>query len=178
MLLITLTLSFLFLLFNLTINGPFISLHANEVMNLSKSKINLLFALGGFAAVIYSLWGGKIIDKWGSKKVLSFSALGVGIFALIWSISIPLYLIISLFSLLYVFYQSSYIAYAAFLADITHQKSRGLVIGFIGTCTGLIGSIGPYLGGYLKLQYGPLSPFFTALLFASITSLLLTKIKL
>lgn len=45
MLFIVLALSALFLLFNLTTDGPFISLYAKEVMNLDKFKINLLFAL-------------------------------------------------------------------------------------------------------------------------------------
>ncbi|OGD15008.1 hypothetical protein A2V47_02310 [Candidatus Atribacteria bacterium RBG_19FT_COMBO_35_14] len=177
MLLIILALSSLLLLFNLTVNGPFISLNAHEIMNLNKSKINLLFALGGFAAVIYSLWGGKIIEKWGSKKVLSYSASGLGVFIILWSLSSPLWLTIALFTVLYVFFQSCYIAYGSFLADITHRQSRGLVIGFIGTCTGLIGSIGPSLGGYLKFQFGPSSPFWAGLIFALITSLLLIKIK-
>jgi len=177
MLRIILALSSLFLLFNLTTHGPFISLYAKEVMNLDKSKINLLFALGGFAAVIYSLWGGKIIEKWGSKRVLSYSVSGLGIFIILWSLSSPLWLTIALFTVLYVFFQSCYIAYGSFLADITHRQSRGLVIGFIGTCTGLIGSIGPSLGGYLKFQFGPLSPFWAGLIFALITSLLLIKIK-
>jgi len=177
MLLIILALSSLFLLFNLTTHGPFISLYANEVMNLDKSKINLLFALGGFAAVIYSLWGGKIIDKWGSKKVLMYSASGLGISFILWSLSSPLWPAITLFAILYIFSQSCHIAYGSFLADITHRQSRGLVIGFIGTCTGLIGSIGPSLGGYLKFQFGPLSPFWAGLIFALITSLLLIKIK-
>jgi len=172
-----LALSSLFLLFNLTTHGPFISLYAKELMNFDKSKINLLFALGGFAAVIYSLWGGKIIDKWGSKKVLSYSASGLGIFIILWSLSYPLWLTVVLFTILYVFFQSCYIAYGLFLADMTHQQSRGLVIGFIGTCTGLIGSIGPSLGGYLKFQFGPASPFWAGLIFALITSLLLIKIK-
>ncbi|OFW54843.1 MAG: hypothetical protein A2163_00170 [Actinobacteria bacterium RBG_13_35_12] len=177
MLLIILALSSLLLLFNLTVNGPFISLNAHEIMNLNKSKINLLFASGGFAAVIYSLWGGKIIEKWGSKKVLSYSASGLGVFIILWSLSSPLWLTIALFTVLYVFFQSCYIAYGSFLADITHRQSRGLVIGFIGTCTGLIGSIGPSLGGYLKFQFGPSSPFWAGLIFALITSLLLIKIK-
>ena len=177
MLLIILALSSLFLLFNLATNGPFISLYANEVMNLEKSKINLLFALGGLAAVIYSLWGGKIIDKWGSKKVLLYSASGLGIFMILWSLSSPLWPAIGLFAILYIFSQSCHIAYGSFLADITHQQSRGLVIGFIGTCTGLIGSIGPSLGGYLKFQFGPSSPFWAGLIFAVTTSLLLVKVK-
>jgi len=177
MLYIVLALSSLFLLFNLSANGPFISLFAKEVMNLDKSKINLLFAVGGVAAVVYSLWGGKIIDKWGSKKVLSYSASGLGIFIILWSFSSPLWLAITLFTILYIFFQSCYIAYGSFLADITHRQSRGLVIGFIGTCTGLIGSIGPSLGGYLKFQFGPSSPFWTGLIFALITSLLLIKVK-
>jgi len=117
---IILALSSLFLLFNLTTNGPFISLYAKEVMNFDKSKINLLFALGGFAVVVYSLWGGKTIDKWGSKKVLSYSASGLGIFIILWSLSSPLWLTIALFTILYVFFQSCYIAYGSFLADITH----------------------------------------------------------
>jgi len=177
MLRIILALSSLFLLFNLTTHGPFISLYAKEVMNFDKSKINLLFALGGLAAVIYSLWGGKIINKWGSKKVLSYSVSGLGIFIILWSLSSPLWLNIALFTILHVFFQSCYIAYGSFLADITHQQSRGLVIGFIGTCTGLIGSIGPSLGGYLKLQFGSSSPFWAGLIFALLTSLLLVKIK-
>ena len=177
MLYIVLALSSLFLLFNLSANGPFISLFAKEVMNLDKSKINLLFAVGGVAAVVYSLWGGKIIDKWGSKKVLSYSASGLGIFIILWSFSSPLWLAIALFTILYIFFQSCYIAYGSLLADITHRQSRGLVIGFIGTCTGLIGSIGPSLGGYLKFQFGPSSPFWTGLIFALITSLLLIKVK-
>ncbi len=177
MFLIVLALSSLFLLFNLTIRGPFISLYANEVMNLDKSKINLLFALGGFAAVIYSLWGGKTVDKWGSKKMLLYSASGLGIFTILWSLSSPLLPAITLFAILYIFSQSCQIAYGSFLADITHQQSRGLVIGFIGTCTGLIGAIGPSLGGYLKFQFGPSSPFWAGLIFALITSLLLIKIK-
>ena len=177
MMLIILALSSLFLLLNLTTHGPFISLYANEVMNLDKSKINLLFALGGFAAVVYSLWGGKIIDKWGSKKLLLYSAPGLGIFLILWSLSSPLWPAIILFAILYIFSQSCHIAYGSFLADITHQQSRGLVIGFIGTCTGLIGSIGPSLGGYLKFQFGPSSPFWAGLIFALITSLLLIKIK-
>jgi len=177
MLLTILALSSLFLLFNLTTNGPFISLYANEVMNLDKSKINLLFALGGFAAVIYSLWGGKTIDKWGSKKMLIYSAPGLGMFLILWSLSSPLWPAIILFAILYIFSQSCHIAYGSFLADITHQQSRGLVIGFIGTCTGLIGSIGPSLGGYLKFQFGPSSPFWAGLIFALLTSLLLIKIK-
>jgi MFS family permease len=177
MLYIVLALSSLFLLFNLTTQGPFISLYAKEIINLNKSKINLLFALGGFAAVIYSLWGGKIIDKWGSKKILSYSASGLGIFLILWSLSSPLWLTIALFTILYIFFQSCYIAYGSLLADITHRQSRGLVIGFIGTCTGLIGSIGPSLGGYLKLQFGPSSPFWAGLIFAFITSLLLIEVK-
>lgn len=177
MMVTVLALSSLFLLFNLTANGPFISLYAKEVMNLDKSKINLLFALGGFAAVIYSLWGGKIIDKWGSNKVLLCSAPGLGIFTVLWSLSSPLWPTIALFTILYVFFQSCYIAYGSFLADITHQQSRGLVIGFIGTSTGLIGAIGPLLGGYLKSQFGPSSPFWAGLIFALLTSLLLTKVK-
>lgn len=177
MLLTVLALSSLFLLFNLTIRGPFVSLYANEVMNLDKSKINLLFALGGFAAVIYSLWGAKTIDKWGSKKMLIYSASGLGIFLIFWSLSSSLWSTIILFAILYIFSQSCQIAYGSFLADITHQQSRGLVIGFIGTCTGLIGSIGPSLGGYLKFQFGPASPFWAGLIFALITSLLLIKIK-
>jgi len=52
-----------------------------------------------------------------------------------------------------------------------------LVIGFIGTCTGLIGSIGPSLGGYLKFKFGPLLPFWAGLIFTLITFLLLTKVK-
>jgi len=107
---IILALSSLFLLLNLATQGPFISLYASEVMNLDKSKINLLFALGGLAAVIYSLWGGKIIDKWGSKKVLLYSSSGLGIFTILWSLSSPLWPAIILFAILLHFFSRAVIS--------------------------------------------------------------------
>jgi len=176
-LLIIAALSSLFLLFNLTTNGPFISLYAKEIMHFNKSKINLLFALGGFAAVIYSIWGGKIVGKWGSIITLSGSALGMGLFVILWSLSSSQFLTIFLFVILYIFFQSCYISYGALLADITHQQSRGLVIGFIGTTTGLIGSLGPSLGGYLRLYFNPASTFWAGFIFALATALILTMVK-
>lgn len=175
----TLILAFssLILLFNLTTQGPFISLYAQEIMKLDKSKINLLFALGGLSAVIYSLQGGKLTDNWGSRKVLIYSAPGLALSLIIWSSSLSFLFIIIFIMLTFIFSQSCRIAYDSYLANITHQSSRGLVIGFIGTCTGLIGSIGPSLGAYLKLQFGPQSPFWLGLIIALITSLLLVKIK-
>jgi len=170
-------LSSLLLLFNLTTNGPFASLFAYEVLHFDKSKINLLFALGGSAAVIYSIGGGKIIEKWGSKKMLSASAIGMGLFAVLWGLSATPFLHIFLFIILYVFFQSCYIAYGALLADITHRQSRGLVIGFIGTITGLIGSMGPSLGAYLRLYFSPISTFWAGLVFALATSLFLMQAK-
>ena len=177
MILIIIALSSLLLLFNLTTHGPFISLYVKEVMKQSKAYVNLLFASGGFAAVIFSLWGGKVIDRWGSKKVLSISTSALGIFIILWSLSTSLNLNILCFIIFYTLFQSCYIAYGAFLADITHQASRGLIIGFIGTTTGLIGSQGPVLGGYLKLHFTPSSPFWIGLIFALLTSILLTRVK-
>jgi len=176
-LLIIVALSSLFLLFNLTTNGPFISLFAKEIMHFTKSKINLLFALGGFSAVIFSIWGGKIIERWGSKNTLSYSALGMGIFALFWSFTKSQFNSFIFFIILYVFFQSCFIAYGALLADITHQQSRGLVIGFIGTVTGVIGSFGPSLGGYLRLHFNPISTFCAGLIFAFITYIALSSVR-
>jgi len=68
-------------------------------------------------------------------------------------------LIIIMIILVYIFSQSCRIAYNSFLSNITHYKSRGSVIGFIGASTGLIGSLSPLLEGYLKIQFGPRSPF-------------------
>jgi len=169
--------SSLILLFNLTTQGPFISLYSQEIMKLNKPQINLLFALGGLAAVIYSLQGGKITDNWGSRKVLIYSAPGLALSLIIWSSSSSFLFIIIFIMLTFIFSQSCHIAYDSYLTNITHQTSRGLVIGFIGTCTGLIGSIGPSLGGYLKLQFGPQSPFWLGLIIASTTSILLIKVK-
>ncbi len=168
----------LFMLNNLTIKGPFISLYAHEVLRLEKSKINLFFALGSFAAVTYSLLGGKIIDKIGNKKVLAFSVFGLGFFIFLWSYSPNFILIIILFSITYIFYQSCQIAYDSFVADITQEQSRGQFIGFIGTCNGVIGSLAPFVGGYLKNQFGMKTPFLAALLCALFSFLLLSFKKL
>jgi len=79
MLMIIIAFSFLAIFFNLTINGPFISLYAKDVMSLNKSKINLL------TAILFSILGGKIIDKLGGKKILMYSILGMVIAIILWS---------------------------------------------------------------------------------------------
>jgi len=177
MLTIILAFSSLVILYNLTTDGPFISLYANDIMKLDKSKINLLFSILGLTAVMYSIWGGKIVDKWGSKKILICSVIGLAISVILWSYTSTLLSIIVLIMLVSIFSQSCRIAYNSFLSDITHHESRGVVIGFIGTFTGLTGSIGPLLGGYLKIQFGPQSPFWAGLIFSIITLLLLAKVK-
>lgn len=174
---VILALSPIFILKNLTIRGPFISLFAHEVIGLEKPKINLFFALGGLAAVAFSLIGGKIIDKLDSKRVLLYSVLGLGLFIFLWSLSTSFLLIVFLFSISYIFYQSCQIAYDSYVADITQKQSRGFFLGFIATCNGLIGSSGPYLGGYLKNQFGAQTPFLVAPLFAIIAFFLINRIK-
>lgn len=171
-LIIILSLSSLLLVFNLTIQGPFMPLYAFEVMLIEKSYINLFFSLGGFVAMVYSIFGGSVIDMLDSREVLVYCVLGLGISILLWSFSTSLWLIILFFIISYIFSQSCQIAYDSFITMIAKRENRGLVIGFVGTGAGLISSLGPYLGGYLKTKFGEQSPFWAALIVALIASLI------
>lgn len=167
--------SFMFLVLTLTLNGPFLSLFQKEVLSFSSSKINFLFAIGGLFSAISCLFGGRFIDKYGSKPMLGVSIILHPLLIVLWVVSggvLPFFILSFLFS------QLIYMGYQVIITDIVSEKVRGRMIGICGAITGLISSMGPILGMQMKLKFGWSFPFYLSVVFGIVAFLLLLRVDL
>ena len=165
-----------YVVMGLTVHGPFITLHAADVMHFTDQQINSLFAVGGFWATIFSLIGGKIIQRVGSIRSLIVSVLGHAATLLPWALATSLLIGFPVFMVSWMLMQMGFVAYETMLSDVTTPRTRGTVVGMFGTVTGLVSAGTPALGAWLLRYMGALAPFWTAFLFAVLTAVLLVRV--
>ncbi len=161
--------SFMFLVFSLTSNGPFLTLFGNEVFNLSKKTINFYFAAGTYISAFSSLILADLPDRLGAKRILAVCIVLLPVFILLWSYTGKAIFFLTALP----FVHWSYITYQVVLTELSPPSKRGTGIGLYGTITGLVGSIGPVVGMNLKLTYGPRAPFYLALFLSSVSLIFL-----
>jgi MFS family permease len=152
----------LFIVFNLTSWGPFIALYAKDSIGLGKPDVNLLFFIGGTSAVIFSVPGGKVIDKLGGKIIFMVGAILFPLSFIPWLFTKNVISGGVFFGIAYLFSQSAYTAYRVLVAKIAPQKMRAKVIGIFGTITGGVGAFAPIIGILIQRSFGIKSPFFLA----------------
>ena len=138
--------------------GPYFAILARDAWGNNESEINLLFALGSAASFI-GIPLGQRADRWGMQRVVN---LGLSVFALTvaaWGIAptwqwglVPL--LLSFF-----FSEGAIIALLAMQAQITTRETRGSVMGFISTGSGVIGGLGPTIAAGLIAWGGNALPF-------------------
>lgn len=150
------------LTYNLTLWGPFPSLHAKDTWGLSKPQINRLFAIGGLAASAAGLLGGRLADHYGARDVLIASCLGHVLATLSWALAGTSPWGLALFVAANAGLKASIVAHDALLSQLT-PHSRGAIIGFFGTISGSIAALGPVLGACLSGTFDSAAPFWAAL---------------
>ncbi|MCR4406430.1 MAG: MFS transporter [Anaerolineae bacterium] len=160
----------------LTVHGPFITLHAADVMHFTDQQINSLFAVGGFWATISSLIGGKVIQRVGSTRALIVSVLGHTATLVSWALATGALTGLPIFTVSWMLMQMGFIAYETMLSDVTTPRTRGTMMGLFGTVTGLVSASAPTLGAWLLKYMGFIAPFWTAFLFAVLTAVLLARV--
>jgi len=163
----------LFLVFSFTIYGPFLTLYQREVFNLTKSKINLYFAIGGLLSAMVSLAGGKATDRFGAKSILATSVVTHPLLILLWVFTGNF----TFFILSFTFSQFCYISYFAMLSSLVGDRVRGRLIGLFGTITGIVSSVGPYVGMYAKLHVDIKAPFYLAMLLGVLALMVLRNVR-
>jgi MFS family permease len=147
----------------LTVHGPFVSLHAKDVVHLSEEQINWLFAAGSLGATLFSLAGGRLVDRFGGRLVLAASSAGHFATLVLWA-SAPILLAgLPVFVLSWVLMQISFIAYTTTLAQSASAETRARIVGLFGTVTGLISTAAPSIGVLLRQEWGSVAPFGAAL---------------
>jgi len=147
----------------LTVHGPFVSLHAKDVVHLSEAQINWLFAAGSLGATLLSLAGGRLVDRFGGRLVLAASSAGHFATLVLWASAPTLLAGLPVFVLSWVLMQISFIAYNTSLAQSTTTETRARVVGLFGTVTGIISTAAPSAGMLLRREWGSVAPFGAAL---------------
>jgi MFS family permease len=167
-------------LYNLTIWGPFLALHAKDWWGWNDAEINIAMAIGNLALAFTSIVAGKVIDQYGDALILKVSALIFPISMVVLVHSKPS---VPFWALLLISFASSQLAWIAYNTFITHQSPaeyRGSFLGIIGTVSGLLGSLSPGAGGFLRGKWGSFAPFWLALIcgIGLVVSVLLRKEEL
>ena len=162
---------FLALALTLTVYGPFIALYAKDIISLGESQINLMFALGGLAAIFLSLLGGRIIDRAGSRRVLMFCVLAFPSFLIGWTLTRSFLWSSSVYVVSYLLFHAANISYQIQLTSIGPPTHRSSLVGIFGSISGMISAAGPLLGSFLVSRAGAAMPFYVALAFSMLAFL-------
>jgi len=165
--------SLMLLCLSFTINGPFITLYQEEILGLNESEINLLFGMAGIPSAILCLAAGWLADRLGGKKITAASIVIHAASTFLWVYFGGSFLFLALS---FIFVQFFYVSYQTLISKITTEENRARFVGLFGTVSGLVSSIGPYVGMYVKLHSGYLATFQLCLLISIISSLLLSKL--
>lgn len=147
----------------LTLCGPFIPLHAEDVLGFDKPRINGLFAMSGFASMLTSLLSGYLVEHYGSHNILIMASLGHVVAMAAWAMMGSSTLGPSLFMAAAVGFQMIVVAYNVLLMQLTAGRSRGKLVGFFGAVTGIVSAITHIAGAYLRASFGSIAPFWAAL---------------
>jgi DHA1 family multidrug resistance protein-like MFS transporter len=151
-------------IYNWTLWGPFVSLHAEDALGLSKPQINNLFAIGGLACMVASLLGGHSASHFGGRNLLIAAGLGHVVTMVFWALAGTSPWGLALFVITNMGLQMAIIAYQTLLTQVTPRASRGAIVGLVGTVTGVMGGVAPTVGAYLRDGFGSPAPFWIALL--------------
>lgn len=166
--------SLMFFCLSLTINGPFLTLFQEENLGLKESKINMLYGFAEIPAAVLCLIAGLLTDKLGGKKIMTASIMIHTLSTFFWVFFLGnIFFLISSF----VFAQFFYVSYQEVISKITLRENRARFVGFFGTISGLVSSIGPYIGMYVKIKAGFAPIFQLCFILAAISSLFLSRIS-
>ncbi|WP_337969577.1 MFS transporter [Virgibacillus salexigens] len=142
---------------SMTMVLPFISLYIESMGNFSDSYVQnwsgWIFAITFVTAFIFSPIWGRIGDKYGRKKILIFSAAGIGISILLMGFATTVWQLFLLRLVMGV--ATGFIPMSqAFISTQTPKHIAGRVLGTLqtGSITGTL--MGPLLGGTLADAFG------------------------
>ncbi len=165
----------LYILFSITINGPFITLHM-KTFGLSERKINLLISFSTLFSLLVSILSAKLLRSEVLKKFFIIGILIHGLSTLLWVYIFPKTFNVVLLMISFGAVQMVFIAYNSIISSLSPESIRARTIGTIGTINGLVSSGGPYLGMLIKMHFGIQWTFFTGFLFGIVSSFFFRKV--
>ncbi len=143
--------SLFLLLQSLTIQGPFVALHAADSLGMDSQAVNLLFAAGGMGATVAALVGGGLADRVGGRLSSALALLLHAVLLAVWSSLGPAQ------GLSYVIFTASWIAiqvgivgFSAWYSAYAPPAVRGRVLGLVGAVATVASAAGPQIGMWLR----------------------------
>lgn len=145
--------------FSVYISAPFFSLYMIEDLKFPYLTFTLLTASSIFAKVIFMPFWGRLIDKYGSKKILSFTGYMMPLSPLLWLLSTKI-------SYLFLFQLYSGLMWAGFelaasnfIFDATTSSKRARCIAYYNVINGVMILAGTMFGAFLVSNAFYLPPF-------------------
>lgn len=165
----------------------FMSVYAHDVVMLSNTQIGLVTTVNSVLAMVLSLPGGLLSDRFGRKPLIVSTMLTTPIST--WAVTLVSigdpsfsflqYLMIQLINGIIVglgggggYGMTGGSAWQALVADVVPIEKRGTVNGILGTITGILSSPSSWLGGYIWATYTPQTPYQYELFFGLLAPLL------
>ncbi len=144
--------------------GPFLSLHASDVMGLSRPAINRLAAAGSAAGVLVTFVVGHIIARFGAARVLRLAIPALAAASLLWSWQRSVPTIFACYVLMYGVFEFMMISSEAFRVQAVPDEVRGRALGGMGMVNGLVTAPLVPVASALRASVGSGAPFYLALL--------------
>jgi MFS family permease len=137
------------------ISAAFFAAHMLTNLKMSFTQISLYASAASIAAVLLNRPWGTLIDKFGSKPIIVFCALGISIVPLIWWIPRPGHLWILLFEAIYSGALWTGFNLGAFNIPIANspQKNRTIYLAVFAVITGLGFFVASIIGGILAQSW-------------------------
>ncbi len=151
-----------------TILGPFGNLYLKRVVHASYTELSVIGIAGALSNIVAGLAAGYIIDRVGPKAVASVMALVCPLFGVFWflitdapvTFTIPLLdltivtkqaiVLLTISSLLGAgFYSAIGLCHLSLVAAIAPKRGRTVAMAVQWTLIGLIGAVGPLVGGFI-----------------------------
>lgn len=151
-------------LLTLTLWGPFISLHAADVMGLSRPFINQLAAIGSAVGIAATFVAGHVVTRAGAPRVLRFALPLMAVAGVLWSLQRTTLLIVGAYIAMYGTFEFMMISSDTFKVQAVPDRVRGRALGAMGMANNLI--IAPLIpvASALRASFGSGAPFWLSLL--------------
>ncbi len=167
---------FLYLLFSLSINGPFISLHLKD-FGLDERKINLIISYSTIFSLVVSIFAARILHDENLKRWFVISIIIHASTIYLWSYLKPGIVNSIILMTSFGAVQIVFIGYNSIVSQLSPENLRARTIGTIGSINGIISSGGPYAGMIVKLHYSIHATFVMGVIFGIFSSLLFRKVN-
>jgi len=155
-------------MFALTLWGPFISLHAADVMGLSRPAINQLAAVGSAVGMAATFLAGHVVTTAGAPRVLRVAMPALAGAGVVWSLQRTTGLIVLAYIAMYAMFEFLVIASDTFKVQAVPDNVRGRALGAMGMANNLVTAPLIPAASALRATFGSGAPFFVALVPAAV----------